>query len=71
MWSAKRVYALTNLWKNPYTTWMQGVEPMLKYAEPQQAKRPPVVARPTQIDRQKLRAEINKRFSKTLAYLAK
>jgi hypothetical protein len=44
---------------------------MLKYAE-KQTKRPPVNARPQpHIDRQKLRAEINKRFSKSLEYLAR
>lgn len=44
---------------------------MLKYAE-KQTKRPVVNARPNPgIDRQQLRAEINKRFSKSLELLAR
>jgi len=44
---------------------------MLKYAE-KQTKRPPVNARPQpHIDRQELRTEINKRFSKSLELLAR
>lgn len=44
---------------------------MLKYAE-KRIERAPVQARPQRnIDREALRAEINKRFSKTLDYLAK
>jgi hypothetical protein len=62
---------LTGKRKTPYTNGMNRAEPMLKYAE-KQTKRPPVNARPQpHIDRQKLRAEINKRFSKSLEYLAR
>jgi hypothetical protein len=51
---------------------MQGrAQTMLKYAE-ERVERAPVIARPQpQVDRKALRAEINKRFSKTLEYLAK
>lgn len=44
---------------------------MLKYAE-KHTKRAPVNARPQpHVNRETLRAEINKRFSKSLAYLAR
>jgi len=62
---------LTDKRKTTYTNGMNRAEPMLKYAE-QQTKRQPVNARPRpHVDRQKLRAEINKRFSKSLEYLAR
>ena len=58
---------------NPHIAAMQGAKPMLKFAD-QAANdtRAPRLAKPRQkIDRKKLRAEINKQFSKTLEYLAK
>ena len=45
---------------------------MLKHADKQQSRRPVVNARPNPgIDRERLRAEINKRFSKSLELLAR
>lgn len=63
---------LTDMRKTTYTNRMNvRAEPMLKYAE-KQTKRAPVNARPLpHVDRQKLRSEINKRFSKSLEYLAR
>ena len=63
---------MTGMRKTTYTNGMNvRAEPMLKYAE-KQTKRPPVNARPQpHIDRRELRAEINKRFSKSLDYLAR
>ena len=58
--------------KSPYTSHMQRTETMLTYAEKQQTKRPVVTARANPgVDRQQLRAEINKRFSKSLELLAR
>ena len=62
---------MTGTRKATYTNRMNRAEPMLKYAE-KQTKRPPVNARPQpHIDRQELRTEINKRFSKSLELLAR
>ena len=66
-----RIRTLTSMWIAPYTKYMTGAEPMLKYA-PKARKRPvPIAKRDAKpVDIRDTYRDTMKRFPKTMALLA-